>query len=98
MNGAGERKSGIRRHGWGGRQDQGMVKGMTREDERKEKKVRKRWREGSGGGETEGAIGEQRGSFNWSLYPQIHHYFIRCLTFVRLTYIRPLQLFDTAKD
>lgn len=24
--------------GWGGREDQGMVKGMTREDERKEKK------------------------------------------------------------
>lgn len=31
------RKSGIRRYRWGGREDQGMVKGMTREDERKEK-------------------------------------------------------------
>ncbi len=41
MNGVGERvkrKSGIRRYGWGGREDQGMVKGMTREDEREEKK------------------------------------------------------------
>ena len=37
-----KRKSGIRRHGWGGREDQGMVKGMTREDERKEEKVRER--------------------------------------------------------
>lgn len=36
------------------------------------------------------------GSFNWSLYPWVHHYFIFCLTFVRLTYPRTLQLFDTA--
>lgn len=33
-----KRKSGISRHGWDGREDQGMLKGMTREDERKEKK------------------------------------------------------------
>lgn len=31
------RKRGIRRYGWGGREDQGMVKDMIREDERKEK-------------------------------------------------------------
>lgn len=35
------------------------------------------------------------GSFNWSLYPCIHHYFMCCLTFVRLTHFRLLQLFDT---
>lgn len=41
MNGTGvesQRKRGIRRHGWGGREDQGMVKGMTREDESEEEK------------------------------------------------------------
>ncbi len=34
------------------------------------------------------------GSFNWSFYSWIHHYFMCCLTFVRLTNSRLLQLFD----
>lgn len=37
MSGGVTRKSGIRRYGWGGREDQGMVKGTIRENERKEK-------------------------------------------------------------
>ena len=63
---------------------------------------RKKWgrdsKEVCVGGGGEGDRGKDRrdsaGSFNWSLYPCIHHYFMCCLTFVRLTHFRLLQLFD----